>query len=717
MTTKPQHSSYWLDQDVFDDDDIETGPSRDETLIRMMRLAAVRRGISNFVNILTNRNDIKVEFSSGRNSYTDGSTVVISADEDANKFDPMVGLALHEAAHIKLSNFQFLTAIQNVRNVVTSGYDASHWNGYTDRDVMNNLFHPALTKTINSNSSDKYARLERLRTAFEDIHTIMNVLEDRRIDKYVYQTAPGYRPYYNALYEKYFFTAEVGKNLRFNPQWRELTVENYINRLIYFFHPANKMDALPGMKKLYKLMDIDTIERVGEPSHDWQTSSKYETMPRLWKDANLIYVHILKFVADAEEAGQKPSNNQSPENGDSTGTPPTPLQDLPNLDMPESSEMVATDVETDKKGKPGKFDPTKAAKEMKKAQEVIAGEAKKKKITKAEAEAISAIEQAQADMVDIKGDGVPFGRCIVLRKLNDKVLEQDWYIFRNHWNSSHKERAIVAGRRMGAILAQRLQVRNDPMMTKQTRLPQGNIDRRLLAQLGMDIEQVFHKSRTDIHRPAMLHLTIDASGSMSGDKWNKTIAVAVALAYVGSKIRNVDTVISIRGGTEIPLVSIIFDSRRDQFQTFMKNVRKIAPAGGTPEGLCFKATLDLVLECADTHDVYFINFSDGEPSFSYTKRSSLSTKDTSGSSSDYYNYGGEHAWNHTRAMIKQIRDRGVKVLSYFISEVPKERIMNTPYSGVRAFKTMYGENAEFINVENAGEVLRTLNKLLLTRGT
>lgn len=716
MTTKPQHSSYWLDQDVFDDDDIDAGPSRDETLVRMMRLAAVRRGISNFVNILTNRNDIKVEFSSGRNSYTDGSTVVISADDDPNKFDPMVGLALHEAAHIKLSNFEFLKAVQNVRNSVSAGYEARYWNGRDDKDVINKLFHPALAKIANVSDTGKY---NRLRAMFEDIHTIMNVLEDRRIDKYVYQTAPGYRPYYDALYEKYFFTAEVGKNLRFNPQWRELTVENYINRLIYFFHPANKIDAMPGLKKLYKLMDINTIERIGEKSHAWETSPDYDTMPRLWKDANLIYVHILKFVSDAQEAGKTDSTNSLAEKSMIDGKLPEALQDLPNLDDMPTAEMAPTEVESDKKGKPGKFDPKKAEKEMKKAQEVIAGEAKKKKITKVEAEAISAIEQAQADMVDIKGDGVPFGRCIVLRKLNDKVIEQDWYVFRSYWgNTSYKEKAIAAGRRMGAILAQRLQVRNDPLMTKQTRLPNGNIDRRLLAQLGMDIEQVFHKSRTDIHRPAMLHLTIDASGSMSGEKWNKTLAVAVALAYVGSKIRNVDTVISIRGGSEIPLVSIIFDSRRDQYQTFIKNVRKIAPAGGTPEGLCFKATLDLVLECADTHDVYFINFSDGEPSFSYTKRSSLSVKDASShSSSDYYNYGGEHAWNHTRAMMNRIRERGVKVLSYFISDLPKERIVNNPYSAVRAFKTMYGENAEFINVENAGEVLRTLNKLLLTRGT
>jgi nitric oxide reductase activation protein len=384
------------------------------------------------------------------------------------------------------------------------------------------------------------------------------------------------------------------------------------------------------------------------------------------------------------------------------------------LDLPSSEQFVPSPVEEDKKGKPGKFNQSKAEREMAKATEIVKNELKKKKISKTEAEAIASIEQAQADVVDIKGDGVPFGKCIVMRKLTDKVMEQDWYPFHSHWDGGvHRSNAIAAGRRMGAILAQRLQVRNDPMTTKQTRLPNGNIDRRLLAQLGMDIEQVFHKSRVDQHRPAMLHLTLDGSGSMSGEKWNKVLTVATAIAYVGSKIRNVDTVISVRGGSEIPIVSVVFDSRRDQFNTLLRHLKRLSPNGATPEGLCYKATLDLIMECTDTHDVYFINFSDGEPSFSYTTKSSLSSKESA--NVQYMNYGGEMAAKHTRAMMNRMRERGVKVLSYFISENGTSGYYTT--TAVNMFKIMYGENASFVNVKNTSEVLRTLNKLLLNRGT
>jgi uncharacterized protein (DUF58 family) len=228
------------------------------------------------------------------------------------------------------------------------------------------------------------------------------------------------------------------------------------------------------------------------------------------------------------------------------------------------------------------------------------------------------------------------------------------------------------------------------------------LDRRLLAQLGMEITSVFQKSRVDTHKPVVLHLSLDASGSMSGKKWHKVVTVATAVAYLSSKIQNVDAVISLRGGNDMPMVAILFDSRKDVFPTFVNTIQELAPAGGTPEGLCFKATLDLVLENATSHDVYFINFSDGEPAFSWYDKAT----------SSYTNYSGEFAATHTRTQIRTMRDAGVKVLSYFITD--------TDYvnpGAKRLFSTMYGESASFVNVQNAGEVLRTLNKLLLNRGT
>lgn len=736
--TAVQHSSYWLDRDIFDDED------EGSDILKIARLASVRRAVANFVSILSGEN-IPVHFSSGQQSYTDGKMVVIAADDDPKRFDVMVGLALHEGSHVLLTDFRWLQQLQKVRQDVGHGYEPAIWSAqrvqapYLRLDVLKTLFpsaihgcfppHPDTAVWGEDTAAYMQAKKQWSNTiiqAFDDLQVLMNILEDRRIDKYVYTRAGGYRPYYRALYDRYFFTAEVGKNLRFNPKWRELTVENYINRLLFSFHPAADPKAMPGLEQLISLMDIQNIDRIA-PSNDlqqdgspaWEHGLTYANTPVIWQEACKLYSYILKFVKIANR--NEPETDTSAMGQAAEGN--SHLDGLPNLDgMPGDDEMTATEVEQDNKGKPGKFNEKKGGKEVAEARKVATGDVKKKKLSKQEQAQVSALEAAEAKMVDLKGEGIPGGKCMVTRKINDQLMDQEWFIFKRwNWkdNRTHEyvEKSIAAGKRMGAILVHRLQVRNDPLVTKQTRLQHGGLDRRLLAQLGMDITSVFQKSREDIHKPAMLHLTIDASGSMSGRKWEKVRTIAVALAYMGSKMRNVDVVISIRGGQDMPIVAVVYDSRRDQFQHFVRYIRFLEPNGGTPEGLCFKATMELITECAKTHDVYFINFSDGEPAFVVSDKSNLVGRARRRQYSSHLVYLGETAWKHTRAMVQQMREVGVKVLSYFIVDRP---LGSTNYSGTHqswdAFRKMYGEDAVNVNVENAGEVLRTLNKLLTIRG-
>jgi hypothetical protein len=266
-------------------------------------------------------------------------------------------------------------------------------------------------------------------------------------------------------------------------------------------------------------------------------------------------------------------------------------------------------------------------------------------------------------------------------------------VHRNRHKQNGTVEAIDIGRRMGAIMLNRLQVRNSPLVTKQIRLPQGSLDRRMLYQLGMDIESVFYKTQINSYKPALLYLTLDGSGSMYGAKWKNTCAVAVALAYVGSKMSNIDTVISLRGGTRQPIVSVIFDSRKDNFASFISTFSYLSAGGNTPEGLCYAATLDLITKSAGNYEVYFINFSDGSPNFC----------------SNEVMYQGRVATQHTAKMVSILKDHKVNVLSYFIEE--------DVYYGInrKEFKLMYGDTAEFINVARVGEVIRTLNKALVQR--
>jgi hypothetical protein len=727
MSTVKNHSSYWLDDDIFNDDPDTPTPIGID-MNRIIRLAAVRRAVANFVSILSGKN-IPVRYSSGKQSYTDGQSVVIAAEEDPAKFDSLVGLALHEGSHILLTDFKFIAAVQRLRNCIERHFMPNAWTtvdmppmSSQNDNVLNHLLPDGLKyrgKLPDAgeasyevwNNLPYWNLTERM---LGDIHTIMNILEDRRIDQYVYRNAQGYRPYYDALYAKYFLTTEMEKNLKFNPEWRELTIENYINRLLFAIHPASDPDALPGLRALINRMNLATIDRVG-PEHDPKENGKaiftlrvptFTECPILWQEACTLYMHILQYV----QLTPNPSNSDK-ELVESVNQ--TALNGLPNLDgNPQTpSDMQPTEVERNTKGRgkniqsvPGKYNPNKAKTDLEKIRQFMSETTKKKAAKKVEQEAIAALETANADMVDLKGDGIVGGRCMVLRKITDSLLTQPWYIFsKSWWDGDGMEAAIRAGNRMGAILHHRLQVRNDPVLTKQTRLPQGGLDRRLLAQLGMDITSVFQTSRIDQHRPVLLHLTLDASGSMGGKKWSKVVTVATAIAYLSAKLQNVDAVISLRGGADIPLVSIIYDSRINHLQHYYRYIRQIGPSGSTPEGLAFKATMQLILENTTTHDVYLVNFCDGEPSFGFMNNGY------------YVQYHGETATTHTRTMVRRLREHGVKILSYFIQD-SRSGWTASPVAR-KAFTKMYEQDAEFVNVENAGDVLRTLNKLLLVRGT
>ena len=715
------YSSYWMGlDDMFDDMPMDSEMPIISDTEKSMKLASVRRAIANFVRILTNNDAISVTFSSGKHSYTDGKKVVISADADTAKFDSMVGLALHEGSHCLLSDFEFL---QNV--MPTANYGLAY-------GAMSDTIRASIPKL--SNHSPAYpgmATTEFIYTvnAYQRVlSTIMNVIEDRRIDSFIYKNAAGYRPYYDAMYKRYFFNTDVNNNLRYNPAWRTPSVENYINWLINLFNPQFDRTALPGLGKMVDMIDLKNIRRFDAdtpmgPHMSWSSAVNpttapwdnelysynqtpiyaHDKMPLLWQTANSILATIIQYVTQEEMKNQ---NTEGEEDGtvtiniDGYTTQINGASELENLDMTGTSTPLPD----------RKFNEAKAKKAMDTMKKVMNGDVRRKKLTATQRNEIDQLESASAELVDGGDKIIGEFPCLVTRKINRSVLESSWFPFAHMnydyrdktetlYKSTHNEEAVVKGMRMGQILAHRLQVRNDPQITHFTRQSQGRIDRRILAQLGMDIENVFKRTTVENFKPAMLHLSLDASGSMSGPKWERTIAVATALAYVSSKVRNIQTVISIRGTEDIPIVAVIYDSRTDNFQKARTLFPYLCPAGSTPEGLCYKATMKLITECAGEYDVYFINFSDGEPGCSVHRRGV------------WNGYSGEPAADHTKRQIHAMREAGVQILSYFISDSHR-----TDSTATRMFRKMYGETASFVNVQNSTEVIRTLNNLLLKKG-
>ena len=167
----PAEVDFWLDSEKYSNFFNQNIDPTNSTLIfnvDMVRLASIRKAVANFVHILTRR-IIPVYFNDANANVTfNGKVVYISAKiENKQDFDVAVGLALHEAAHVIKTDFDVVkAAYANIPKHVLTLSDSKH---------------------IRRSSLEKF------------IHTIWNIVEDRYIDDYVFNEAPGYRGYYVAL--------------------------------------------------------------------------------------------------------------------------------------------------------------------------------------------------------------------------------------------------------------------------------------------------------------------------------------------------------------------------------------------------------------------------------------------------------------------------------------------------------------------------------------
>ena len=86
---------------------------------------------------------------------------------------------------------------------------------------------------------------------------------------------------------------------------------------------------------------------------------------------------------------------------------------------------------------------------------------------------------------------------------------------------------LVDGISLGTKLGRKLQVRGESRDLKWNRLDAGRIDKRLIAELGFGNSRVFSQTFTESYSDAFLHISVDASGSMSGEKWKNTMTSVV----------------------------------------------------------------------------------------------------------------------------------------------------------------------------------------------
>lgn len=700
------NSSYWL-QD-WDDDNIvvDTMSDLEKKSHDLYKLAASKRAIANFVNIVTNK-QIPVRFSTRGESYTDGKTVVIGADVvEPTDFDVAVGLALHEGSHIKLSDFTLLT---NLYDLVPAYVK--------DGALKKGITNPIAT-----------------------IKDVWNYIEDRRIDNFVFTTAPGYRDYYRAMYDKYFNDKIIDKGL-LSDEYTEETVESYMFRLINLHNKNTNLSKLKGLREIYKLVGLGTIDRL---------TNSNETLD-VALDVFKVIMNSLPTANQDEDSqsgeGEGDSQQDKPSNGQGNGESremtdeefdqlseelenrmkgQSPMSGDADGDSSDGSSMdVEMPSDIQPMGNPtssgNNSDTEKVhmsdrqkellAKKIKKQKEFLNGNAtKKKSITKTEASNLNAIEESGSEIRSV-GQGIQDGygnyrrgtECIVVRNLTKGMFESEMFPMTslNYWNPSEPpvrmpfQPEVAKGIQIGTILGKKLQVRGEDRSTVFNRQKVGKIDRRMISSLGFGNENVFQYMETDSYKKANLHVSIDASGSMGGTKWEKTMTNVVALCKAVDMISNLSIQVTFRTTqNDKPYVVMAYDSRKDKFSKVKQFFPGLHAGGTTPEGLCFEAIMGEFLSSNNDMDSYFLNISDGEPFFGNSR----------------FEYSGRPAFKHTGEMVKKMQGMGIKTLSYYVEEGG----YGSDYVS-EGFRLMYGKSAVKVDITNISQITKTMNNLFLQK--
>ena len=702
--SKYNNSSYWMND--WDDDDIIVDQLSDneKKSLDLYKLASSKRAISNFVNIVTNES-VPVKFKERGDSYTDGKSVVIgSRITEPKDFDVAVGLALHEGSHIKLSDFKLLNDLYNlIPTHITEG--AIKKGIYNTQSIVKNLW---------------------------------NYVEDRRIDNYVFKSAPGYRNYYRKMYDKYFNDKLIDKAL-LSDEFTEENIESYMFRIINLHNKNTNLSSLKGLREIYRLINLKNISRL-------------KTSKDTLDIALGIFKIIMNSMADVpsddntiepQKGGEGQSNDSDEQGSDDGqgGSSDNKMSDEDFNDLMDSvgqSPMAGDSDDTPtggggmdignmpdgmSGGKPSNdTSPSKSSvelserqkqllkKKIEKQKKFLDGDIQKTSVSKSDSKNLNAIEESGSELKEV-GKGVNDSyyysnqttQCIIVKKLTKSLWESEmfpmtyniyWDIEKNGLIRMDYQHCVDKGIKLGTMLGKKLQVRGEDKSTVFNRQKVGKIDRRMISSLGFGNENVFQFTEIDSYKKANLHVSVDASSSMGGDKWEKTMINTVALCKAVDMISNLNIQITFRCTSENkPYIVMAYDSRVDKFSKVKSMFGGLRPNGTTPEGLCFEAIMKEFVPINNDLDSYFLNISDGQPYFP---------------GNGFY-YGGDKAERHTNKMVKMIESMGIQTLAYFIGDGYADGY------DAKAFKNMYGKGAKMIDVTNVNQITKTMNQLFLQK--
>ena len=621
-----------------------------------MHKAALLRAVSNFVNIVTGES-IPVKFNTRDASYTDGKQVVIAGNISDKNFDHTVGLALHEGSHCKLTDFNVLQELM---------YQNTYFASVDEDD---NITPDKRTQAF----MDKYSLdFQSAKWKMESIlKDLLNVIEDRRIDMHIFKNAPGYKGYYQAMYDKYFNARVIDKALKTN-QKTEINLDSYMFHIINITNKNRNLEALPGLKDIWNAIDLKNISRITNTAEALDVAFQVFDIIEANLPAPKTQEQEQQCSGDdqsdeknmPEDTNKCENKSEDTEGNCSKNITPgqEPTQELSSKD----EHKLHNAIQKQKQFNRGQITKSNLAKNIAKSAESIASEP----ITEYQSSEFGYIRPMPVTVIE---------------RINMNIIQSGAFssaIYKYGDRAGRYESAVNKGLQIGRALGNKLQLRNRETIETSVRQRKGKVDGRALARLGFDDPSVFAKTIITQNPDEDIHITIDASGSMSGTRMSKTLTATAAIAQALKMTTNMNLVVSLRSEANgNPLVVIIYDSSRDTINHIRSTWQYINCASMTPESLCFSAIAKYLKP-----NTTIINFSDGMPCANGA-------------------YWGWQAVEHCKQEVNKWKRAGHTVLSFFVNggydgeEMPKQ------------FPTMYGkESAKAINVTNIIKLARELNK-------
>lgn len=706
------YSSFWWDSDWSDDNSsrfsgLGDAKSNAGDMVKLIKLTNYQRAIGNFVKIVT-KQDIPVIFG-GDTSKTNGKKVIISSDISDKNFDVAVGLALHEGAHVKLTDFQALPKFLESNAVPTI-----HWKFFKG---------------------------------------LVNVLEDRRIDNYIFKSSPGYKAYYHKMYSHYFESDVIAKGLLSKSLRDASNISHYDFHLTNMTNPAFDRNALPGLSKVVSLIDLRNIGRL-------QSTSQV---------ISLAY-DVYSIIADEVKKAQSDKTNALPDSGgnddmtksgngstDASTSDQYKVSDKQNQkgsgdgdDGDEQTEVgdEQTEVDGDSSEMGGSELPELSTSELESVMKAFEeqrkfadGDVKKKATTSKLQKQLEQVSQMGLD-VQVVGDGKNSFKTIIYdvsrkgyfrnmlsavrdfdstqdpaarQKIVDYVNEtlKTSIVYNKHIHNLSSsvdvpyfmrgkyKAEVLRGFELGSLLGRKLMVRNEERSLVYNRLVSGHIDHKRLSHAGYGVETVFKQIHIDRYKQACLHISLDQSSSMHGSKWRETVQMTSAIVKAATYVQNLRVQVSLRTTTgnrgnskDTPVLIWLYDSKINDLKHFLDTMPAMEPSATTPEGLCFDALQrqNMLMPSSSECTSYFLNISDGYPGMG--------------------GWGGSQAIDYTRKMVQKMRnDLGINILSFYVDEG-----FNKTTEPSDLFKQMYGKDSRKVSANNVTQIARELNAKFLSEG-